>query len=48
MLNSLSPVEQLTQRMLGDEKAERFTRVMVEKHCKDFPTTQDIKAVVDS
>jgi len=29
MLNSLSPADQLTLRMFGDEKAERFRQVMV-------------------
>ena len=29
MLHSLSPVDQLTLRMFGDEKAERFRQVMV-------------------
>jgi len=29
MLNSLSPVDQLTLRMFGDERAEKFRQVMV-------------------
>lgn len=29
MLNSLSPADQLTLRMFGDERAERFRQVMV-------------------
>jgi hypothetical protein len=29
MLNSLSPTSQLTLRMFGDERAERFRQVMV-------------------